>query len=75
MNHEMYRDCVYNGLIYTIRRVKMLILRVWLRLLINKLIFNNIHNPPPTKYFDIIINPLYSKQLLNLVLVEDLGGI
>jgi hypothetical protein len=25
-------DCVYNGLIYTIRRVKILILRVWLRL-------------------------------------------
>jgi hypothetical protein len=22
---------------------------------INKLIFNNLHNPPPTKYFDIII--------------------
>ena len=30
--------------------------------------FYNLHNPPPTKYFDIIINPLYSKQLLNLVL-------
>jgi hypothetical protein len=42
---------------------------------INKLIFNNLHNPPPTKYFDIIINPLYSKRLLNLVLVEDCGGI
>ena len=28
-----------------------------------------------TKYFDIIINPLSSKQLLNLVLVEDCGGI
>jgi hypothetical protein len=42
---------------------------------LNKLIFNNLHNPPPTKYFDIIINPLYSKQLLNLVLVEDCGGI
>jgi hypothetical protein len=40
----------------------------------NKLIFNNLHNPPPTKYFDMIINPLYSKQLLNLVLVEDCGG-
>jgi hypothetical protein len=40
---------------------------------INKLIFNNLHNPPTTKYFDIIINPLYSKQLLNLVLVEDCG--
>jgi hypothetical protein len=23
---------------------------------INKLIFNNLHNPPPTEYFDIIIN-------------------
>jgi hypothetical protein len=34
---------------------------------INKLIFNNLHNPPPTKYVDTIINPLYSKQLLNLV--------
>jgi hypothetical protein len=42
---------------------------------INKLIFNNFHNPPPTKYFDIIINPLGSKQLLNFVLVEDCGGI
>jgi hypothetical protein len=42
---------------------------------IDKLILNNLHNPPPTKYFDIIINPLYSKQLLNLVLVEDCGGI
>jgi hypothetical protein len=29
---------------------------------INKLIFNNLHNPPPTKYFEIIVNPLYSKQ-------------
>ena len=29
---------------------------------INKLIFNNLHNPPPTKYFDITINPLFSKQ-------------
>ena len=42
---------------------------------INKLIFNNLHNRPPTTYLDIIINPLYSKQLLNLVLVEDCGGI
>jgi hypothetical protein len=40
---------------------------------INKLIFNSLHNPPPTKDFDIIINPLYSK--LNLVLVEDCGCI
>jgi hypothetical protein len=31
---------------------------------LEKLIFNNLHNHPPTKYFDIIINPLYSKQLL-----------
>ena len=38
---------------------------------INKLFFNNLHNPPPTKYFDTIIKPLCSKQLLNLVLVED----
>ena len=76
MNHKMYRDCVYihNGLIYTIRRVKILILRN-LAEVINKLIFNNLHNTPPTKYFDTIINPLYSKQLLNLVLVEDCGGI
>ena len=42
---------------------------------INKLIFNHLHNPPPAKYFDTIINPLYSKQLLNFVLVEDFGGI
>jgi hypothetical protein len=60
------------GIIYTIRRVKILILRVEV---INKLLFSNLHNPPPTKYFDTIINPLYSKQLLNLVLVEDCGGI
>jgi hypothetical protein len=30
----------------------------------NKLIFNNLHNPPPTKYVVTIINPLYLKQLL-----------
>jgi hypothetical protein len=30
---------------------------------INKLIFNNLHNPPPTKYFYIIINPLYSENM------------
>ena len=42
---------------------------------INKLIFNNLHNPSPTTYFDIIINPLYSKRLLKLVLVEVCGGI
>jgi hypothetical protein len=74
MNHEMYRDCVYNGLIYTIRRVKNIDCK-GLAKVINELMFNNLHNPPPTKYFDIIINPLYSKQLLNLVLVEDCGGI
>ena len=67
-------DCVYNGLIYTIRRVKNIDFK-GLAEVINKLIFNKLHNPPPTKYFDIIINPLYSKQLLNLVLVEDCGGI
>ena len=73
MNHKMYRDCVYihNDVIYTIRRVKI----KGMAEVIYKLIFNNLHNPPPTKYFDTIINPLYSKQLLNLVLVEDCGGI
>jgi hypothetical protein len=25
---------------------------------LNKLLFNNLHNPPSTKYFDMIINPL-----------------
>ena len=37
MNHKMYRDCVYihNGIIHTIRRVNILIVRVWSRLLIN----------------------------------------
>jgi hypothetical protein len=43
-------------------------IRIWrqgLAEVISKLIFSN---PPPTKYFDIIINHLYSKQLLNLVL-------
>ena len=65
---------MHNGIIYTIRRVEILILRIWPEA-INKLIFNNLHNPPPTKYFDTIINPLYSNQLLNLVLVEDCGGI
>ena len=50
-------DCVYNGLIYTIRRVKNIDFK-GLAEVINKLIFNNLHNPPPTKYFDIIINPL-----------------
>ena len=72
MNHAMHRNCVYihNGLIYTIRRVENIDFK-GLAEVINKLIFNNLHNPPPTKYFDTIINPLYSKQLLNLVLVED----
>ena len=72
MNHEMYRDCLYNGLIY--QKSENIDFK-GLAEVINKLIFNNLHNPPPTKYFDIIINPLYSKQLLNLVLVEDCGGI
>ena len=67
-------DCVYNGLVCTIRRVKILDFK-GLAEVINKLISNNLHNLPPTKYFDTIINPLYSKQLLNLVLVEDCGGI
>ena len=43
--------------------------------IINKLISSNLHNPPLTTYFDIIINPLCSKQPLNLVVVEDCGGI
>ena len=75
MNHKMYRDCVYihNNLIYTIRSENIDF--KGLAEVINKLIFNNLHNPPPTKYFDTIINPLYSKQLLNLVLVGDCGGI
>ena len=48
MNHRIYRDCVYihNGLIYTIRRVKILIFK-GLAEVINKLIFNNLHNPTP----------------------------
>ena len=66
-------DCVYNGLIYN-QKSKNIDFK-GLAAVINKLIFNNLHNPPPTKYFEIIINPLYSKQLLNLVLVEDCGGI
>ena len=76
MNHKMYRDCVYihNGLMYTFRRVKIVDFK-GLAEVINKFIFNNLHNLPPTKYFDTINNPLYSKQLLNLVLVEDCGGI
>ena len=76
MNHKMYRDCVYihNGLIYTFRRVKIIDFK-GLAEVINKFIFNSLHNPPPTKYFDKIINPLYSKQLLNLMLVGDCGGI
>ena len=73
MNHEMYRDCVYMSHIYN-QKNKNIDFK-GLAEVINKLIFNNLHNPPPTKYFDMIINPLYSKQLLNLVLVEDCGGI
>jgi hypothetical protein len=33
----------------------------------NELIFNNLHNPPPKKYFDIIINP--QKQFTNLIVI------
>ena len=58
----MYRDCVYNGLIY--QKSENVDFK-GLAEVINKLIFNHLHNPPPTKYSDIIINPLYSKQLLN----------
>ena len=68
-------DCVYNGLIYIYNQKSENIDFKGLAEVVNKLIFNNLHNPPPTKYFDIIINPLYSKQLLNLVLVKDCGGI
>ena len=67
MNHEMYRY-IYN------QKSENIDFKGLVEIL-NKLIFNSLHNPPPTKYFDIIINPLYSKQLLNLVLVEDCGGI
>ena len=74
MNHKMYRDCVYIY-IYICNQKSENIDFKGLAEVINKLIFNNLHNPPSTKYFDIIINPLYSKQLLNLVLVEDCGGI
>ena len=69
MNHEMYRwSHIYNQKSENIDFKG-------LAEDINKSIFNNLYNPPPTKYFDIIINPLYSKQLLNLVLVENCGGI
>ena len=73
MNHEMYRLCIYWSLIYNQKSENIDF--KGLAEVLNKLIFNNLHNPPPTKYFDIIINPLYSKQLLNLVLLEDCGGI
>ena len=73
MNHEMYRLCIKWSHIYNQKSENIDF--KGLAEVINKLIFNNLHNPPPTKYFDIIINPLYSKQLLNLVLVEDYGGI
>jgi hypothetical protein len=66
MNHKMYRDCIY---IYNQKSENIDF--KGLAEVINKLIFNNLHNPPPTKYFDTIINPLCSKQLPNLVLVED----
>jgi hypothetical protein len=68
-------DCVYNGPIYTISTKSENIDFKGLAEVINKLIFNNLHNHPPTKYFDIMINPQYSKQLFNLVLVEGCGGI
>jgi hypothetical protein len=54
-------DCVYNGLIYNQKSENIDF--KGLAEVINKLIFNNLYNPPPTKYFDIILNPLYSKQL------------
>ena len=73
MNHEMYRLCIYWSLIYNQKSENIDF--KGLAEVLNKLIFNNLQNPPPTKYFDIIINPLYSKQLLNLVLLEDCGGI
>ena len=73
MNHEMYRLCIYWSLIYNQKSENIDF--KGLAEVINKLTFSNLHNPPPTKYFDIIINPLYSKQLLNLVLMEDCGGI
>ena len=68
-------DCVYNAGSHIYNQKSENIDFKGLAEVINKLIFNNLHNPPPTKYFDIIINPLYSKQLLSLVLVEDCGGI
>jgi beta-glucosidase/6-phospho-beta-glucosidase/beta-galactosidase len=73
MNHEMYRLCIQWSHIYN-QKSEHIDFK-GLAEVLNKLIFNNLHNPPPTKYFDIIINPLYSKQLLNLVLLEDCGGI
>ena len=71
----MYRDCVYihNGLIYNQKSENIDFKD--LAKVMNKLIFNNLHNPPPAKYVDTIIYLQYSKQLLNLVLVEDCGGI
>ena len=58
MNHKMYRDCVYIY-IYICNQKSENIDFKGLAEVINKLIFNNLHNPPPTKYFDTIINPLY----------------
>jgi hypothetical protein len=77
MNHKMYRDCVYihNGLIYIYNQKSENIDVKGLVEVINKLIFNNLHNPLPTKYFDTIINPLFSKQILNLAMVKDRGSI
>ena len=73
----MYNDCVYihNGLTYIYNQKSANIDFRGLAELTIKLIFNNLHNPPLTKYFDTIINPLFSKPLFNLVLVEDCGGI
>ena len=61
MNHKMYRDCVYihNG-IYN-QKSENIDFKGLVEV-IDKLIFNNLHNP------------LCSKQLLNFVLVEDCGG-
>jgi hypothetical protein len=77
MNHKMYRDCVYihNGLIYIYNQKSENIDVKGLVEVINKLIFNNLHNPLPTKYFDTIINPLFSKQIFNLAMVKDCGSI
>jgi hypothetical protein len=43
MNHEMYRDCVYNGLKYIYNQKSGNIDFKGLAEVINKLIFNNLH--------------------------------